>query len=117
MINKYYKPSHPNVKIEYSMTPTDQFTSKLNRLLRTGRRAPDIFAMEDAFVRSCIESGLLLDLTDIYEANKDKLLAYPVEIGSYNGRAFLPPFSGKKIPGNRRPRAGADVSFGFAKIS
>jgi hypothetical protein len=30
----------------------------------------------------------LLDLTDIYEANKDKLLAYPVEIGSYNGRVY-----------------------------
>jgi ABC-type glycerol-3-phosphate transport system substrate-binding protein len=88
MINKYYKPAYPSVKIEYSMTPTDQFTNKLNPVLQAGQGVPDIFALEDAFVRTYIESGLLLDLTDIYEANKDKLLPYPVEIGSYNGRVY-----------------------------
>jgi ABC-type glycerol-3-phosphate transport system substrate-binding protein len=88
MINKYYKPSHPDIKVEYSMTPTDQFTNKLNPVLQAGQGVPDIFALEDAFVRSYIESGLLLDLTDIYEANKAKLIEYPVEIGSYEGRVY-----------------------------
>ena len=88
MINKYYLPSHPGVNVEYSMTPTDQFTNKLNPVLQAGQGVPDIFAMEDAFVRKYVESGLLLDLTDIYEATKDKLLAYPVEIGSYNGGVY-----------------------------
>jgi ABC-type glycerol-3-phosphate transport system substrate-binding protein len=88
MITKYYKPAHPGVTIEYSMTPNDQFANKLNPLLQTGQGVPDIFALEDAYVRNYIESGLLLDLTDIYEANKGKLLAYPVEIGSYNGRVY-----------------------------
>ncbi|MDR0760509.1 MAG: carbohydrate ABC transporter substrate-binding protein, partial [Treponema sp.] len=36
MINKYYKPSHPDIKVEYSMTPTDQFTNKLNPVLQAG---------------------------------------------------------------------------------
>jgi ABC-type glycerol-3-phosphate transport system substrate-binding protein len=88
MINKYYKTAYPNVKIEYSLTPTEQFPNKLDPVLASGQGAPDVFALEDAFVRKYIESGLLLDLTDIYEANKSKLLAYPVEVGSYNGRVY-----------------------------
>ena len=88
MINNYYKPVHPEVTINYSMTITDQFTNKLDPVLASGQGTPDVFAMEAAFVRKYIESGLLLDLTDIYEANKDKLMTYPVEVGSYNGRVY-----------------------------
>lgn len=88
MIKNYYLVDHPEVKIEYSMTPTEQFPSKLDPVLASGQGTPDVFALEDAFVRKYVESGLLLDLTDIYEANKDKLLAYPTEVGSYNGRVY-----------------------------
>jgi ABC-type glycerol-3-phosphate transport system substrate-binding protein len=44
--------------------------------------------LEDAFVRKYVESGLLLDITDIYERNRSKLLAYPVEVGTFNGRVY-----------------------------
>ncbi|MCL2137988.1 MAG: ABC transporter substrate-binding protein [Treponema sp.] len=88
IINNYYTPAHPDVTIKYSMTTTDQFTSKLDPVLVSGQGTPDIFALEAAFVRKYIESGLLLDLTDIYEANKEKIMAYPAEVGSYNGRVY-----------------------------
>ena len=88
MINNYFIPAHPGVTVEYSLTPTEQFPNKLDPVLASGQGAPDCFALEDAFVRKYIESGLLLDLTDIYEANKSKLLAYPAEVGSYNGRVY-----------------------------
>ena len=88
MINDYYKPAYPDVEIELSLTITDQFANKLDPVLASGQGAPDVFALEAAFVRKYIESGLLLDLTDIYEAVKDKLLEYPVEIGTYNGRVY-----------------------------
>ncbi|MDR2159056.1 MAG: ABC transporter substrate-binding protein [Treponema sp.] len=88
MINDYYKAAHPDVTVEYSMTPTEQFPNKLDPVLASGQGAPDIFALEDAFVRKYVESGLLLDLTDIYNANKDKLLAYPAQVGSYNGKVY-----------------------------
>jgi len=90
MTENYYKPSHPGVTVEYTMTPTEQFPPKLDPVLASGQGAPDVFALESDFVRKYVESGpqLLLDLTDIYEANKSKLLAYPVEIGSYNGRVY-----------------------------
>jgi ABC-type glycerol-3-phosphate transport system substrate-binding protein len=88
MINNQYKASHPDVTVEYSMTPTEQFPSKLDPVLTSGQGTPDVFALEDSFVRKYVESGLLLDITDIYEANKSKLLAYPAEVGSYNGRVY-----------------------------
>jgi ABC-type glycerol-3-phosphate transport system substrate-binding protein len=88
MTNNYYKQAHPDVKFEYSQTPSDQFQAKVDPVLSTGQGVPDIIALESAFVRKYVESGLLLDITDVYEANKDKLLAYPVEVGSYNGKVY-----------------------------
>jgi ABC-type glycerol-3-phosphate transport system substrate-binding protein len=88
LTNNYYKPAHPGVTVEYSLTPTDQFMGKLDPVLSSGQGVPDVFALESDFVRKYVESGLLLDLTDIYEANKSKLLAYPSEIGTYNGKVY-----------------------------
>jgi ABC-type glycerol-3-phosphate transport system substrate-binding protein len=88
LTNKYFKPAHQGVQVQYSQTPKDQFENKLDPVLASGRGAPDVFALELSFVRKYVESGFLLDITDIYEANKNKLLAYPVEIGTYNGRVY-----------------------------
>jgi len=88
MTNNYYKQSHPGVEVEYSQTPSDQFQAKIDPVLASGQGAPDIIALESAFVRKYVESGLLLDITDIYEANKAKLLTYPAEVGSYNGKVY-----------------------------
>jgi ABC-type glycerol-3-phosphate transport system substrate-binding protein len=88
MVDKYYTPSHPGVTIEYSLTPTDQFPNKLDPVLASGQGAPDVFALEDAFVRKYIESGLLLDISDIAAQVKDKELPYPIEVGTYNGKVY-----------------------------
>jgi ABC-type glycerol-3-phosphate transport system substrate-binding protein len=83
-----FKATHPRVNVTYSQTPSDQFQAKIDPVLMSGRGAPDIIALESAFVRKYVESGLLLDITDIYNANKNKLLSYPVEVGSYNGKVY-----------------------------
>jgi len=83
-----FKVKHPEVGVVYSQTPSDQFENRLYPVFASGRGAPDIIALESAFVRKYVESGFLLDITDIYEANKNKLLAYPVEVGTYNGRVY-----------------------------
>ena len=88
MINDYYKPAHPDEEVEYSMTPTDQFPNKLDPVLASGSGAPDVFALENAFVRKYIESGLLLPLDDIYAEVKDKMADYPMQIGSYKGHVY-----------------------------
>jgi len=88
MVNKYYKPDHKNVNVQVSVIPTLEFPTKLDTIFASGQGVPDVIAMESDFVRKYIESGRLLDITDIYEANKNKLLKYPVEVGSYNGRVY-----------------------------
>jgi ABC-type glycerol-3-phosphate transport system substrate-binding protein len=88
MITEYYQKAFPDINIGYSLTPTEQFPSRLDPVLASGRGAPDVFALESAFVRKYVESGLLLDLTDIYERNAYKLLQYPVDVGTYNGRVY-----------------------------
>jgi multiple sugar transport system substrate-binding protein len=88
MINDYYKPAHPGEEIEYSMTPTDQFPNKLDPILASGNGAPDVFALENAFVRKYIESGLLLPLDDVYAEVKGKMADYPMQIGSYKGHVY-----------------------------
>ncbi len=75
-------------EISYSLTPTDQFPNKLDPVLASGSGCPDVFALEDAFVRKYIESGLLLDITDIYNEVKDKVYPYPVEVGTYEGKVY-----------------------------
>ncbi|MDR2576408.1 MAG: ABC transporter substrate-binding protein [Treponema sp.] len=83
-----FKATHPRVDVEYSQSSSDRFQARIDPVLASGRGAPDIIALESSFVRKYVESGLLLDLTDIYEANKSKLLNYPVEIGTYNGKVY-----------------------------
>lgn len=91
MITKYFQEDgrfKGKYEIEYSLTPTDQFPNKLDPVLASGSGCPDVFALEDAFVRKYVESGLLLDLTDIYNEIKDKMIAYPAEVGTYNGKVY-----------------------------
>jgi ABC-type glycerol-3-phosphate transport system substrate-binding protein len=83
-----FKATHPGIDVEYSQTPSDQFQAKIDPVLASGQGAPDIMALESAFVRKYVESGLLLDVTDIYESKKSSLLAYPAEIGTYNGKVY-----------------------------
>ena len=90
MVEKYFQVDFPDVQVEYSLTPTDQFPNKLDPVLASGNGAPDVFALEDAFVRKYIEQGdkLLLDITDEYNAIKGKMISYPADTGSYNGRVY-----------------------------
>ena len=83
-----YKVTHPNVEVEYTFIPTDQFPSKLDPVLASGNGAPDVFCLDDAFVRKYVESGLLLPLDDIYEEVKNKMADYPIKVGSYNGHVY-----------------------------
>lgn len=88
MVKDYYQKDFPDVKVDYSLTPTDQFPNKLDPVLASGSGAPDVFALEDAFVRKYIESGLLLDLSDIAAEVKSKSLSYPIEVGTYEGKVY-----------------------------
>jgi len=88
IVNNYFKSAYKNISVQTFMIPTREFYDKLDAVLASGQRLPDVVALESVFVRKYVESGQLMDLTDIYETNKSKLLEYPVEIGTYNGRVY-----------------------------
>ena len=90
MIDNHYRKDFPEVKFDYSLIDVELFPNKLDDVLPYGRGAPDVFALEDYFVRKYVEQGdkYLLDLTDVYNEVKDKLVKYPVEVGTYNGKVY-----------------------------
>lgn len=92
-----YCATHPEVEVEYTFIPTDQFPSSLDPVLARGTGTPDVFALEDAFVRKYVECGLLLPLDDLYEEVKDKMADYPMKVGSYNGHVYA--MSWQVVPG------------------
>ncbi len=82
-----YGDTHPNVEVGYSLIPTDQFPTSLDSAFARGD-GPDVFALEEAFVRRYVESGMLLPLDDLYEEVKDKMEDFPIKIGSYDGHVY-----------------------------
>jgi ABC-type glycerol-3-phosphate transport system substrate-binding protein len=88
MINDFYLVEFPDANINYAITIQEQYENRLDPVLASGRGVPDVIVMEAAFVRKYVESGHLLDITDIYEANRHKILPYTVEVGTYNGRVY-----------------------------
>ena len=88
IINSYFKRDNRAIQIEYSMTETERFPDRLESVLTSRSGAPDVFTLESAFVRKFVEAGLLMDLTDLYTENRNRLLAYPVDVGTYNGKVY-----------------------------
>ncbi|MBO7638047.1 MAG: carbohydrate ABC transporter substrate-binding protein [Treponema sp.] len=83
-----YKTNHPNIEVDYTYIPTGQFPSKLGPVLTSGNGTPDVFCLEDFFVREYVESGLLLPLDDLYAQVKDKMVYYPMKIRSYHVHVY-----------------------------
>lgn len=80
---------HPKVKIEFTMIPMNggEFQTKVRAAAGTSD-APDIVALEAAFVREWVEAdGLLADQSDLLPLTKD-LESYQsgIDVGTYNGQ-------------------------------
>lgn len=90
MIEYYYKKDFPDKEFDYRLIPTDSFSSKLDTTFKNKSTEPDIFTLEDSFVRNYVEKGgdYLLDLTDIYNEIRDKTITYAAKVGSYKGKVY-----------------------------
>jgi ABC-type glycerol-3-phosphate transport system substrate-binding protein len=88
MVYEYIRPAHKGAQIECLFTPSNLFEKMLDPAFASGSDTPDVFNLEYRFIRKYVESGYLLDLTDIYERNKSKLVPYTAEIGTHNGRVY-----------------------------
>ncbi len=78
---------HPDVDVQYTMIPMTQgeYQTKLKAALNTSD-APDVIALEAAFVKSYIESDMLADLGDLLPA-AEAANVYPfvIDVGTDNG--------------------------------
>jgi ABC-type glycerol-3-phosphate transport system substrate-binding protein len=83
---RFYEPDHPDVTVDFSLA--SPIADKLDPVLTSGQGVPDVFALEIAYVRKYVESGQLLDITDVYEQAKDHLVKYQADIATYNGRVY-----------------------------
>lgn len=79
----YFEETHPNIAVEFTLVPTDVYASKLKNAIQSGN-APDVFALEGAFVRSFVEEpGVMEDLSALTpELEAMEIVPYTLEIGT-----------------------------------
>lgn len=70
MIEKYFAESHPNIKFNFTLYPTDggEYTSHVDTLLAADANAddaPDVFTLEAAFVKKYVNTDWTADLLDL----------------------------------------------------
>ena len=66
-----FKEKHPDVKVNFEFIPGNQYETKLRSALATGIRAPDVFALEAAYLRKFIDHPSLESLSEApYNAEK-----------------------------------------------
>ena len=89
MIEKYFAPSHPDIKFNFTLYPTDggEYTSHVDTLLAadaTAEDAPDIFTLEAAFVKKYVNSDWTADLKDLGFTDEDFATCIPamLQIGA-----------------------------------
>ena len=113
MINTYYLPNHPNVKVNYTIYPTDggAYTTAVDTLLAAdaaSAEAPDIFTLEAAFVKKYVNSDWTADLMgDLGVTEEEVAAAIPVmrQIGTSNVNGKLKGLSWQATPGALMYRA------------
>ncbi|MBK7456163.1 MAG: carbohydrate ABC transporter substrate-binding protein [Anaerolineales bacterium] len=83
-----FKELHPKVNIEFTMIPMNggEFQTKVRAAAGTAD-APDVVALEAAFVREWVEAdGLLADQSDLLPLTKElKSYQAGVDVGTYDG--------------------------------
>ena len=112
MIEKYYKPTHPDVEIVYTLYPTDggEYTSHVDTLLAAdalNADAPDIFTLEAAFVKKYVNSDWTADLLDVGFTAEDFETCIPVmlQIGQDNATGVQKGLAWQSTPGALMYRA------------
>jgi predicted small lipoprotein YifL len=83
MISDYYLKDNPDLpyNIKVVVVPTENYQSKLDPVLASGKNAPDVFAMEAAFVKKYVDSPFTMDLSKVgLEAKAGDTLPYVLDV-------------------------------------
>lgn len=82
-----FEATHPNVDVQYSMVPmtAGEYQTKLKAALGTAD-APDIVALEAAFVKEIVESDVLASLESLRdEATAAQTYPFVLDVGTHDG--------------------------------
>jgi ABC-type glycerol-3-phosphate transport system substrate-binding protein len=77
----YYQKDNPGANIEFVLVPNDVYQSKLKPVLQSGQGAPDVFALESAYVKGYVNSGWMGDVSSI---NTKDTLQYTKDVTTDN---------------------------------
>lgn len=82
---KDFEAENPNIEVELTVIPNEEYPTKLRPVLKTGKGAPDVFLGEAAHVRKWVESGMWLDLDKAFKKDikqyKSQAPEYVVKLG------------------------------------
>jgi len=94
-----YQKMYPNIKVEYTIIPSEEYPSKLKPILMSGKNAPDVFTGESAYVKDFVESAFWDDLSKApYNADVSELVDYQVGMGT-DSNGILRAISWQTTPG------------------
>ncbi len=82
-----YEGENPNVDVQYTMIPmtAGEYQTKLKAALGTAD-APDVIALEAAFVKEFVEANFLADLGEFLpDAEAAQTYPFVIDVGSHNG--------------------------------
>lgn len=79
-----FQQENPDIKISLVLFPWDEIATKLRPVLRSGKGAPDLFAVDMADVRTFVEAGYWLNLSDEFEINESAVFDYVLDLGRDN---------------------------------
>lgn len=94
-----YEGKNPNVDVQYTMIPmtNGEYQTKLLSALGT-KDAPDVIALEAAFVKQYVEADFLADLADLMPyAEADKTYSFVTDVGTNDG--VIKAFAYQATPG------------------
>ncbi|MDN5305213.1 MAG: cellobiose transport system substrate-binding protein [Fusobacteriaceae bacterium] len=85
---KDFEAANPDIKVEFTIIPNEEYPTKLRPVLRTGKGAPDIFLGEAAYVRKWVDLGMWEDLSKTFKKDiaqyKEQSPGYVVKLGEDN---------------------------------
>jgi multiple sugar transport system substrate-binding protein len=83
---EWFEEENPDITVELTIVPLEEYLLKLEPLLESGSGAPDLFAAEAIHVKQLVESGYWEDLKkQPYKADTSGIFPYIVEVGTDSG--------------------------------
>lgn len=101
MIENHYLKDNPNLgyQVEVVVVPNENYQTKLDPVLASGKNAPDVFALEAAYLKKYVDSDYTMDLSKLgFKSEEAPILKYVMDL-SKNANGELKALSWQGTPG------------------